>query len=123
MNAKIFAISSSILILFFVIELIRRQKMTFKYSISWLGISLLALAFAVYDPLLSRLSALAGFELPSNFVFFLFLVFFTLLSLLSTLYINEQNSRTEALAQSLALLEYQFKELQANLPEQNQPSR
>ncbi len=112
MNVKYFAIACSFAILIFVIELIRREKMTFKYALTWLAIGFTVLGFAIYDPLLYKLSTLAGFTLPSNFVFFLFLLFEILLGLLLTLYANEQNKRSEILAQSVAILEARVKTLE-----------
>lgn len=113
MQPKTFAILSAIMIAFIVIEAIRRQKMTFKYSIFWLGTCALVLFFSFYDKLLATLSSLFGFALPSNFVFFLLVVFFIILSLLLTIYINEQNTRTETLAQTIALLECKIKDLES----------
>lgn len=111
-NPRLIAIASALLILFFVIELIRKQKMTFKYSAFWLGGSILVVFFSIYDNVLRALAGLAGFQLPSNFVFFLLLVFFTLLSLFLTRYINEQNNRLEALTQAIAILEHRTKKLE-----------
>jgi hypothetical protein len=111
MQVKVFAILSSIAIFIFVIELIREQKMTFKYSLTWLAVSALVLFFAVFDGLLDQIASWVGFELPSNFIFFLLLVFVILFSLLLTIHINEQNSRNETLAQSLAILEYKMKQI------------
>lgn len=126
MNAKTFAIIISCLIVLFIIELIRRQKMTFKYSLFWLSASILTLFFACYDRLLGTLAALAGFQLVSNFVFFLFLAFVCLLCLFLTVYINEQNSRTESLAQSLGILDLKARKLEQEiekLREKNSPAR
>jgi len=109
MQAKYFVILTALAIFTYVIELIRRQKMTFRYSFFWLSTCLVALVFGIWDNLLGKLSRLAGFTLPSNFVFFLLLAFFILMSLMLTLYINEQNSRTETLAQRMALLEQKLK--------------
>ena len=115
MNVKYFAIACSVGIFIFVIDLIRREKMTFKYALAWLGICITVLTFAIDAPLLSRLAHLAGFKLPSNFVFFLFLLFEILLGLLLTIYSNEQNKRSEILAQSVAILEARLKSLEDTL--------
>src|SRR5262245_51101445 len=104
MNAGIFAVYSSLIILLFVLELIRRQKMTFKYSLFWLTMSCIVIFATFHFSLIETLSKLAGFRLPSNFLFFLMVVFFLWLSLQLTVYVNEQNNRTDALAQSIALL-------------------
>ena len=116
MQIKLFAVFCSLTVLLSVIELIRRRKMTFKYSVTWLFIPTLALVFTFYDDLLYKLSKLAGFSLPSNFIFFLFLVFFIYVCLVLTVYVNEQNNRSETLAQSIAVLEYKLKQFEAGLP-------
>lgn len=116
MQAKTFAMITALVILMIVIEAIRRQKMTFKYSIFWLSSCLLVAVFAVDDRLLGRLSTFAGFSLPSNFVFFLVMSFFMVLSLLLTVYVNEQNSRTETLSQTIAILDYKIQTLEKKFP-------
>ncbi len=112
MNVKLFVLAITLIVLFLVIDQIRRQKMTFKYSLAWFFISLVVLFSAVFEKSLYRVAFLAGFKLPSNFIFFLLFVFFILLSLFLTLYINEQNSRSETLAQTVAILEFKLKELE-----------
>jgi hypothetical protein len=112
MQAKTFALIMTALILFFVINAIRRQKMSFKYAVVWLVLSSATILFSVQDTWLQTIARWAGFALPSNFVFFLLLIFVILFSLLLTLYINEQNSRTEALAQSIAKLDHRLKKLE-----------
>jgi hypothetical protein len=112
MNVKAFALITALAVLWAVIDLIRREKMTFKFSMAWFLIAVIVAFFAFYDKVLYHLAALAGFSLPSNFIFFILLVFFIFLSLFLTIYINEQNNRSETLAQSLAILEFKLKELQ-----------
>ncbi len=121
MPAKTFAMVISIIIFLFVVELIRRQKMTFKYSTFWLGTCILVLFFAFNEHLLTKISQMAGFKLLSNFIFFFLLVFFIFLSLLLTIYINEQNSRSETLAQSIGLLEYKLKQFEKTVTEKDKP--
>ncbi len=108
MGVKTFAIVIALTIFILVLELIRRQKMTFKYSLAWLSVSLTVVFFAFNENVLFGLAKRVGFQLPSNFIFFSLLVFFVFLTLLLTLYINEQNTKTEKLAQSLGILEYKL---------------
>lgn len=112
MHAQTFALITSLIIFVLVIELIRRQKMTFQFSFAWLSGSLLIAFFAIQQNLFIRLSELAGFKVPSNFLFFLVIVFFVFLTLLLTIYIDKQTARSEALAQELAILEFKLKQLQ-----------
>jgi len=112
MQVKTSVILISLAIFLLVVDLIRRQKITFRYSLFWLFTCSVALILGSSPRLLDRLANLAGFTLPSNFVFFLLLSFFIILSLLLTLYINEQNSRTEILAQKIAILQQKLGELE-----------
>ena len=112
MYPKTFALIMTSLILVLVIDRIRRQKMTFKYALAWLVSSSLVLFFTIQDAWLVELSRWAGFALPSNFIFFLLLLFVIFFSLLLTIHINEQNSRTESLAQAIAKLDYRLKKFE-----------
>lgn len=117
MHPKIFAIIMACIILILVIDLIRRQKMTFKYALTWLALSVSVLLLAIQNSWLNNLAHWAGFTLPSNFIFFLLLVFVIFFSLLLTLHINEQNSRAESLAQAIAKLDYRLKKLEKKGPD------
>ena len=112
MHPKIFALIMTFLILVLVFDRIRRQKMTFKYALAWLVSSSLVLFFTIQDGWLKELAQWAGFALPSNFIFFLLLIFVIFFSLLLTIHINEQNSRTESLAQAIAKLDYRLKKFE-----------
>jgi len=122
MDARHSALIIAILIFLFIIELIRQQKMTFKYSLFWLSASGFTLLLAFDKKILPALSHLAGFKLTSNFVFFLFLAFISLLCLFLTVYINEQNSRTESLAQTVGILDNRLRELQKRLDQEKRNS-
>lgn len=111
MRAEYFASFCAVAVFLFVLELIRRRKMTLKYSLSWLAIAVLVVFLALNKTALFHLSSAAGFTLPSNFIFFVILMFFVFLSLLLTVYVNEQNSRVERLNQTVALLDAEIKEL------------
>ncbi len=112
MQPKIFALIMACVILISVVDLIRRQKMTFKYALAWLAAAGVVLFFTVQDAWLNHLAKWAGFALPSNFIFFLLLVFVIFFSLLLTIHINEQNSRAESLAQAIAKLDLRLKKFE-----------
>ncbi|HLD69497.1 MAG TPA: DUF2304 domain-containing protein [Candidatus Omnitrophota bacterium] len=111
MEIKWLAIIVSGGILWTVIELVRREKLTFKYALSWLVISTAALFFAVFDSLLFRIAHTLGFELPSNFIFFSLLAFFVFLSLFLTIFLCEQNNRNDTIAQKIGILEFEIERL------------
>jgi len=114
MTIKVLTGFLAIAILVLVVELGRRRKLTFKYAIGWILISLLGLLFVVFDRLLSWTSALLGFALPSNFIFFTLFCFFSFLSLFLTIFLCQQNNRNDIMAQKIGLLELEIKKLKEN---------
>lgn len=111
MSSKILALILSILIFVFVIELIRREKLTFKYAFGWLIVAGLGIFFAIFDQLLFDIAFALGFELPSNFIFFSLLSTFIFLSLLLTIFLCQEHRRNVTIAQKLSFLEFELNEL------------
>ncbi len=111
MLIKLLAITISMLILGMVVELVRREKLTFKYALSWMVLAGIALFFAVFDQLLFKIAYAFGFELPSNFIFFMLLAFFVFLSLFLTIFLCEQNTRNDTMAQKIGILEFELERL------------
>ena len=111
MNIQVLAVILSLAMFVFVVELVRQHKLTFKYAFGWLLVSAAAVFFAVFHQLLFRCAAFLGFELPSNFIFFSLLCLFVFLSLLLTVFLCQQNERNDTMAQKIAILEFELKEL------------
>ena len=111
MNIHAVAIIVSVVIFLFVIDLVRRRRLTFKYAMAWLLVSVGAIFFAVFYHLLYACAAFLCFELPSNFIFFALFCVFVLLSLLLTVFLCQQNIRNDVMAQKIALLEFELREL------------
>jgi len=118
-NARIVSIALSALVMLFVIELVRREKLTFKYAMGWLLVLTPAIFLAVFDKYLYQMSAWFGFRLPSNFIFFVILGGFVFLSLILTIFLCQQNSRNDATAQKLGILEQELEELKDKLKNKN----
>ena len=111
MNIQILAVFISVVIFLFVVDLVRRHKLTFKYAFGWLFVSAAAIFFAIFREILFGLASFLGFELPSNFIFFSLLCVFVFLSLLLTVFLCQQNERNDKMAQKIALLELDIKKL------------
>lgn len=115
MNARVLSIILSISVFLFVVELVRREKLTFKYAMGWLIILSLAVFLAVFDNVLYGLAFWFGFRLPSNFIFFVILGGFVFLSLILTIFLCQQNSRNDAIAQKLGILQQELEELKEKI--------
>ena len=115
MNIHLVAFAVSVAIFLFVIDLVRRRRLTFKYAVAWLCVSAGAIFFAIFYRLIFFCAAWLGFELPSNFIFFVLCCVFVFLSLLLTVFLCQQNDRNDVMAQKIALLEFELKELKKKL--------
>ncbi len=111
MDLKLFAFLMPLMFLMIVIELIRRGKLTFKYAVGWIILSVAGIVFIIFDDWLFGLARWAGFELPSNFIFFTLLAFFVFLSLLLTTFICQQDGRNAVMAQRIGMLELEIEQL------------
>jgi hypothetical protein len=105
MNIKTFTLSLAVLFVFFIIELVREEKLTFKYAFGWLLVSVMSILLVIFDKLLFNLAKFFGFELASNFIFFSILCGFIFLSLLLTIFLCQQNKRNDKMAQKIGMLE------------------
>ena len=101
----------SIMVMAFVLELVRRERLTFKYAFPWLLIAATALLCSFFREPVFFISRLCGFELPSNFIFFSILSAFVFLSLVLTVFLCQQNKRNDRMAQALGLLELEIRKL------------
>ena len=115
MSTKILSIVLSLGILLTVIELARRERLSFKYAAAWLIISSVAAFFAVFDNVLNDVSSWLGFELISNFIFFALLCGFVFLSLLLTIFLCRQNIRNDKMAQKLGILEHDLEQVKKKI--------
>ena len=119
MNTRVLSILLALLLLSLIIELFRRERLTFKYAAPWILVALIGIGFAKFDGCLYRLADFLGFRLASNFIFFSILCGFVFLSLLLTIFLCQQNGRNDRMAQKLGLLEYELGELKKKVKDKS----
>ena len=116
---RIFAVTVSIVIFLFILELVRRRKIGIQYSVLWIltGASLLVLSLW-YDGLLA-LTKFIGAVLPTTTLFIFGILFLGLFSLHLTIRLSGQQQMTVQLAQEVALLRH---EMEKNREQEATPS-
>lgn len=113
MGIKAVAFILSTLLFLLVIELVRRERLTFKYAFSWLLLALTGAVVALEPKWLFKIASFLGFELPSNFIFFGLIGAFIFMGLLLTVFLCQQSRRNENMAQKISLLERELEDLRA----------
>lgn len=115
MGIKWLAFILSLGIFLLVIELVRRERLTFKYAVGWLIAAALAVVFSIFHKFLFAIAKFCGFQLPSNFIFFALLCTFVFLGLLLTVFLCQQNDRNDRMAKKIGILEFELRELRKKL--------
>ena len=108
MQLKLMSVIVLSIFFFMIVELVRREKLTFKYAFGWLILAVTGIMFSIFHRGLFKIAAWLGFELPSNFIFYAMMILFAFLSLLLTAFLCQQEKRNEIMAQKIALLEMEI---------------
>lgn len=115
MGIKVLAFVLSAGVFLFVLELVRREKLSFKYAFIWFFVAVSGMCCCLFSQQLFFVSRLIGFEVPSNFIFFVLLVAFVFVCLLLTVFLCQQNRRNDRMAQQIGLLGLELDRLKESM--------
>lgn len=107
LSSYIFGIVSAVLVLVAVFELLRRRQLRERHAIWWIVAGVLALIAGVFPGTLEWAASLIGVEVPLNLVFFVSIAVLFLVCLQHSSELTKLESRTQTLAERIALIELQ----------------
>jgi hypothetical protein len=107
---QILAIGACLVLLVFVIEAIRRNRLNARYSILWLGAGAVLLVLSVYRPLLDWVARAVGVSYPPSLLFLFAFLFLLVIVLHYSLVISSHRESIRRLGQTIALLEIALEE-------------
>jgi hypothetical protein len=102
---QIFSIIGAALLLFGVLELVRRRRFLERYALTWLGAAVILLVLAVWRSALDVIANALGIAYPPNALFLIAGGFILLLLLNFSLAVSRLTDQSKVLAQRLAILE------------------
>ena len=102
-----------------ILWLLKKKKLTVRYSIIWLISAGVLLVFAVFPYVVLVLTDLLGMAVPVNVVFLLVIAFILLLLLSLSSIVSGFAEKIKRLAQENALLEERVRRLEAQLAAQD----
>jgi predicted AlkP superfamily phosphohydrolase/phosphomutase len=108
---RIIAIIFSIFLLLVIVQLIRKHKLREEYSLVWLAASLSILFLSVFGGLTKFLASLFAVSYAPTLILVSGLLFALVLLLSQSVALSTQSNRVRDLAQSIALLEWQLRQL------------
>ncbi len=114
MTLKIQLIISIIVLLglLYIVRLIRKNRVDLKYSLPWLVIGIVVIAFTWIPNSMENLSEFIGIASPVNMIFFLGFLFSLVIILALTVAISSAAGGVKRLVQKQALLEKRNRELE-----------
>lgn len=109
---RIIAFVASILLIFIILELIRRRKLKPEYSIFWLIVGFIILLFAIFRHLLEKFSAFLGVFYPASALFIIAFACITMILIYITVLISELSSEKNEILKELSILRWKIERLQ-----------
>lgn len=107
---KLVAVLLAVVILFTVLELVRRRKLREEYSVVWVVTALALLVLALNRSILVLLTELIGAAVPNSALFFGGLLFLMLLGLQFSIRLSRLTYRMRQVTRRVALLEEELRE-------------
>jgi len=108
-------------LLWWVVWLIRRRRLSVQDSLPWLVSTLLAIVAAAFPPFLGAVSHAIGVQVPANAVFGVGLVYLAVNVLSLTITASANSSRVRRVAQECALLRAEIDRLRASTSPSGRP--
>lgn len=99
----------------YLIFMVRRRKIELRQALLWILLELIVLLFLAFPPLLKSVTRLLGVKTPSNMLFILGFVFVLCLLLSQSMSISLYRKQIRTMAQKIALLELEIKELKTEI--------
>jgi len=107
---QMLAILGSILLAFFIFELIRKKKLLEKYSLLWLGSAIVLIVLSIWRDLLEKISDSMGVYYAPTALFIVVLFCGLILGLHITIVISKLTEQNKILAQEISLLKNKIEE-------------
>ncbi|MGI9054010.1 MAG: DUF2304 domain-containing protein [Ilumatobacteraceae bacterium] len=116
MSDRLTAAVGAVFVLGLILELLRRRQLKEKYAALWLLVGLGVLVLLVAPGLLTTVSEALGFEVPSNFLFFVALTLLLGVTVHLSWELSRVEEETRELAEEIAILRMRLDELTAASP-------
>ena len=106
---KLVAIAFLLLIIFLIIYLVKKEKISIKYSLVWILPCLFLMIFTLVPGLLNTVTMTLGFQTGSNMIFALLIGFLMIITISLTVIVSHQKDTIRLLVQELSILKEKVK--------------
>lgn len=113
-EVQIIAICSSVAVILFVFQLVRRRKLREEYAMSWLFASLMLVVVSVWRGSLDWAARLLGVAYPPSVLLLAVILIGFLVALHYSISLSRLSEQSKKLAQEIALLRHRVEEERMN---------
>lgn len=106
--SQLFSLTSTIILLVLVLDLLRRRKLKEKYAIWSLVAAFLVIVLSVFPAIVTNIAEQLNIENPSNFGFFVAIVVLFLVTIQIGVELTRAEEKIQILAEEIALLKEQI---------------
>lgn len=110
-QVKLIALLLGVALLVVIFELVRHRKLREEYSVLWFLTAATAVALTIWFDFLIWVTKALGSVFPSSIFFFFALIFLAAISLHYAVRVSRMTSQLKNLAQKIALLEGELREV------------
>ena len=111
----VLGVVAALLVLFIVIEMLRRRRLRERHALWWLVLGVLALVAGVFPSTLVWAAHLVGVQVPTNLTFFVSLAILFLVCLQHAAELTTVEAKARTLAEQLAMQDLRIRELERQL--------
>ena len=111
MMLKIIAVLAWLVFMVLVCMQVSKGRLLLRYSLLWLTLALATIIVSLFPDPVFALARLVGFDVPSNFLFFMALFFLLAVCLSLSVVVSKQAMRMKNLVQNQALLEKRLNDI------------
>ena len=101
-----------IIFLLLIFVLVKRNRLSVRFSLPWLGLSVGLLILAIWPEVAKILRGILQVEVVSNMVFIILFCFVLLVLLILCAVVSDYNDRIKRLTQTNAILEHRVRQLE-----------
>lgn len=109
---RVILLTGVLVYLFFIIWLMRKDKLSLKYSLVWFITGVVLLLCVIFPRLIGYLSGIIGIYSETNAVFFVGVCFLLLIILFLTTVASGLSDKVRGLTQTQAMLEKRVRDLE-----------
>jgi hypothetical protein len=111
LRQQIFALVTSVLLLVFIVEMVRRRRLREEYSWLWILVGVAIFVFSIWFGLLEWLTHLIGAVVPASTLFVFGILFLVVVNIYFSIKVSTLTTQVKNLAQRLAIVDHYVKEL------------